>query len=141
VPAVFLSPKSVFVAMRNESSEDIDARSEPVLALTALAGVATALASSTARNALRRTGYDALSWAFWAIVAGGFIAFEGLLHHLAARSTSDPRGLWEAPAHLPARQGTTPGFAVAPIALSSAVGPLQLALYGAVAGSSMPATD
>ena len=35
VPAVFLSPKSVFVAMRDESREDVDARSEPVLALTA----------------------------------------------------------------------------------------------------------
>ena len=50
VPAVFLSPTSVFVAMRNESREDVDARSEPVLALTALAGIATALSSSTART-------------------------------------------------------------------------------------------
>ena len=59
MPAVFLSPTSVFVAMRNESREDVDARSEPVLALTALAGIAAALASSTARTLYDDPEYDA----------------------------------------------------------------------------------
>ena len=50
VPAVFLSPTSVFAALRDESREDVEARSEPVLALTALAGIAVALGTSTART-------------------------------------------------------------------------------------------
>src|ERR687897_194841 len=38
VPAVFLSPRSVFVALRNETREEVEARSEPVLAIVAFAG-------------------------------------------------------------------------------------------------------
>ena len=50
VPAVLLSPRSVFAALRNEEREDVEARAEPVLALTLLAGVAIALGTSTARS-------------------------------------------------------------------------------------------
>jgi hypothetical protein len=129
VPAVFLSPKSVFVAMRNESSEDIDARSEPVLALTALAGVATALASSTARTLYDDPEYDALLVVIWAIVAGGFIAFAGYFI-IGGALYLGTRGLGSVGTFRRARHIL--GFAVAPIALSLLlVWPLQLALYGA----------
>ena len=77
VPAVFLSPTSVFVALREESREDIEARAEPVLALTALAGIAAALSSSTARTLYDDPEYDAVNVAVWAVIAGGFIAFAG----------------------------------------------------------------
>ena len=60
VPAVFLSPTSVFVAMRNESREDVDARSEPVLALVGMAGIAVALGTKTARSLYDNLEYDAL---------------------------------------------------------------------------------
>jgi hypothetical protein len=129
VPAVFLSPKSVFVAMRNESSEDIDARSEPVLALTALAGVATALASSTARTLYDDPEYDALLVVIWAIVAGGFIAFAGYFI-IGGALYLGTRGMGSVGTFRRARHIL--GFAVAPIALSLLlVWPLQLALYGA----------
>ena len=49
VPAVLLSPRSVFAALRSEEREDVEARAEPVLALTLLAGIAVALGTSTAR--------------------------------------------------------------------------------------------
>ncbi len=77
VPAVLLSPRSVFVALRDESSESVDARSEPVLALVCLAGVAVALATSTARTLYDDPEYDALLVAVWAVVAGMVVAFVG----------------------------------------------------------------
>jgi hypothetical protein len=128
VPAVFLSPKSVFVAMRNDSREDVDARSEPVLALTALAGIATALASSTAGTLYDDPEYDALNIAVWAVIAGGFIAFAGYFI-VGGALYLGTRGMGSAGTFRRARHLL--GFAVAPIALSLLlVWPLQLAVYG-----------
>jgi Yip1 domain len=48
--AIFQSPRSVFAALRNESPQDVEARSEPILALVLLAGMAGVLvAPSTGR--------------------------------------------------------------------------------------------
>jgi hypothetical protein len=48
--AIFQSPRAVFAALRNESTEDVEARAEPVLALVLLAGMAGVLvAPSTGR--------------------------------------------------------------------------------------------
>jgi hypothetical protein len=128
VPAVFLSPKSVFVAMRNESRDDVDARSEPVLALTALAGIAAALASSTARTLYDDPEYDALNVAIWAVIAGGIIAFAGYFI-VGGALYLGTRGLGSVGSFRRARHIL--GFAVAPIALSLLlVWPLQLAIYG-----------
>ena len=74
---VLVAPRPVFVALRDESREDMEARSEPVLALTSLAGIAAALGSSTARTLYDNPEYDALLVAVWAVIAGGFIAFAG----------------------------------------------------------------
>lgn len=128
VPAVFLSPKSVFVAMRNESREDVDARSEPVLALTALAGIATALASSTARTLYDDPEYDVLLVAVWAVIAGGIVAFAGYFI-VGGALYLGTRGMGSVGTFRRARHLV--GFAVAPIALSLLlVWPLQLAFYG-----------
>jgi hypothetical protein len=128
VPAVFLSPKSVFVAMRNESREDVDARSEPVLALTALAGIATALGSSTARTLYDDPEYDALLVAVWAVIAGGIVAFAGYFI-VGGALYLGTRGMGSVGTFRRARHVL--GFALAPIALSLLlVWPLQLALYG-----------
>jgi hypothetical protein len=128
LPAVFLSPKSVFVAMRDESREDIDARSEPVLALTALAGIAVALGSSTARTLYDDPEYDALLVAVWAVVAGGFIAFAGYFI-VGAALYLGARGLGSVGTFRRARHVL--GFALAPLALSLLlVWPLQIAVFG-----------
>jgi hypothetical protein len=128
VPAVLLSPTSVFVAMRNESRDDVDARSEPVLALTALAGIATALGTSTARTLYDDPEYDALNVAIWAVIAGGIIAFAGYFI-VGGALYLGTRGLGSVGTFRRARQLL--GFAVAPIALSLLlVWPLQLAVYG-----------
>jgi hypothetical protein len=128
VPAVFLSPTSVFVAMRDESQEDLDARSEPVLALTALAGIAVALGTSTARTLYDEPEYDALNIAIWAVIAGGIIAFAGYFI-VGGALYLGTRGLGSVGTFKRARHIL--GFALAPLALSLIlVWPLQLAVFG-----------
>ena len=48
VPAVLLSPRSVFAALRSEEQADVEARAEPVQALKHRAGIPIALGKSTA---------------------------------------------------------------------------------------------
>jgi hypothetical protein len=128
VPAVFLSPKSVFVALRNESREDLEARSEPVLALVGLAGIAVALGTSAARSLYDNLEYDALLVAVWAVIAGGIVAFTGYFIvggalYLGARGLGS-LGSFQRARHIL-------GFAVAPLALSLfLLWPVELALFG-----------
>ena len=128
VPGVLLSPRSVFVAMRDDSPEDLDARSEPVLALTSLAGIAAALGSSTARTLYDNSEYDAALVAVWAVVAGGFIAFAGYFI-VGGALYLGTRGLGSEGTFRRARHVLA--FALAPVALSLfIVWPLQLAAFG-----------
>ena len=128
VPAVLLSPTSVFVALREDSEQDVDARQEPVLALVYLAGIAGVLATSTAGALLDDFEFDNLLVAVWAVIAGGFYAFAGYFLiggavYLAARGLGG-RGDYRRARHLVA-------FAAAPIALSLfLVWPIELALLG-----------
>ena len=128
VPAVVLSPRAVFVALRNESRDDLDARSEPVLALVCLAGIAVALGTSTARTLYDNLEYDALLVAVWAVIAGGIIAFAGYFI-VGGALYLGARGLGSAGSFRRARHVL--GFAVAPLALSLfLLWPVQLALFG-----------
>ena len=128
VPAVFLSPRAVFVALRNDSREDTEARSEPVLALVGLAGIAVALGTSTAHTLYDNVEYDALLVAVWALIAGGIVAFAGYFIvggalYLGARALGS-EGSFQRARHIL-------GFAVAPLALSLfLLWPVQLALFG-----------
>jgi hypothetical protein len=128
VPAVLLSPRSVFAALRNEQREDVEGRSEPVLALTCLAGIATALGTSTARTLYDDPEYDAALVAVWAVIAGGFVAFAGYFLvggalYLGARGLGG-EGSFRRARHLLA-------FSLAPLALSLVVlWPVQLAVFG-----------
>ena len=128
VPAVLLSPRSVFVALRNESREDQEARSEPVLALVCLAGVAVALGTSAARTLYDNQEYDALLVAVWAVIAGGIVAFTGYFV-VGGALYLGARGLGSVGSFRRARHVL--GFAVAPLALSLfLLWPVQLALFG-----------
>jgi len=128
VPAVFLSPRSVFVALRNEEQEDIDARQEPILALVYLAGIAAVLATSTAGRLLDDGEYDSLLVAVWAVIAGGIYGLAGYFIiggavYLGARGLGS-LGTYRRSRHIL-------GFAAAPLALSLfLVWPLELAVLG-----------
>ena len=119
---------SVFVALRNESREDLEARPEPVLALVCLAGIAVALGTSTARTLydnprVRRAPRCGL---------GGDRRRHRRVHrllHRRRRSLSGARGLGSVGSFQRARHIL--GFAVAPLALSLfLLWPVQLALFG-----------
>jgi hypothetical protein len=128
VPAVLLSPRSVFAALRSEEQEDVEARSEPVLALTLLAGIAVALGTSTARRLYDDPLYDAATLAIWAVLAGGFVAFAGYFI-VGGALYLGARGLGSAGTFRRARHLL--GFAVAPLAVSALVlWPLGLAVFG-----------
>jgi hypothetical protein len=128
VPAVLLSPRSVFFALREEDQDDVAARSEPILLLILLAGVATVLASPTAGKLLDNPDYDPLLLAVWAFVAGGIygavgyfvIGFAVFFGARVLGSLGDFR-----------RERQLVAFAAAPLALSILLLlPLRLALYG-----------
>lgn len=128
VPAVLLSPRSVFAALRNDQREDIEARAEPILALTLLAGVAVALGTTTARTLYDDPLYDLLTLAVWIVIAGGFVAFAGY-YIVGGALYLGSRGLGSQGTFRRARQVL--GFAVAPLALSAVVlWPLGLLLFG-----------
>ena len=128
VPAVFLSPHSVFVALRNEEDDDVDARQEPILALIYLAGMAGVLATSTAGTLLDDTEYDSLLVAVWVVIAGGIYGVAGYFI-IGGAVYLGARGLGGVGSYRRARHIL--GFAAAPLALSLfLVWPLQLAVLG-----------
>jgi hypothetical protein len=128
VPAVLIAPHPVFVALRDESREQLDARAEPVLALVYLAGLAAALSSSTARTLFDDPEYDRLLVAVWTVIAGAFIAFVGYFViggavYLGALGMGS-EGTFRRARHVL-------GYSLAPLALSLfVVWPLQLAAFG-----------
>src|SRR5918996_718251 len=77
VPAVLLSPRPVFFALREDDPEDVVARSEPVLLLVWLAGAASVLASPTAGGLLDNPDYDVAVFAVWTFIAGGIYGAVG----------------------------------------------------------------
>ncbi|MFO7572801.1 MAG: Yip1 family protein [Gaiellaceae bacterium] len=128
VPAVFLSPRSVFFALREDDPDDVAARSEPVLLLVLLAGMAAVLATPTAGGLLDNPDYDALLVAVWAFIAGGIYGAVGyfvigLALHFGTRLLGS-QGSFR-------RERQLLAFALAPLALSFLVLlPVRLALYG-----------
>ena len=128
VPAVLVSPRSVFFALREDDPDDVGARSEPLLLVILMAGVAAVLATPTAADLLDNPEYDALLFAIWTFIAGGLYGvvgyfLVGFALFFGARllgSLGDFR-----------RARQTVGFALVPLAASLLVIlPLRLAIYG-----------
>jgi len=128
VPAVLVSPRPVFFALRDDDPDDVAARSEPVLLLVLLAGIAAVLATPTAGALMDKPDYDAVLVAVWAFVAGGIYGAVGYVLFGFA--------LWFGARLLGSlgdfrRERQIVGFALAPLALSLLVLlPVRLALYG-----------
>jgi hypothetical protein len=128
VPAVLLSPRSVFFALRDDDEDDVAARGEPLLAIIWLAGMAAVLATPTAADILDNPDYDAVLLAVWAFVAGGIYGAAGYFV-LGFTSYFGVRLLGSLGDFRRARQ--TVGFALVPLAASVLVTlPLRLALFG-----------
>ena len=128
VPATLVSPRSVFFALREDDEDDVAARSEPLLAIILLAGMAAVLATPTAADLLDNPEYDAMLLAIWTFIAGGIYAAVGYFV-LGFSLYFGVRLLGSAGDFRRARQ--TVGFALVPLALSLVVTlPLRLALSG-----------
>ncbi len=129
VPAMLLSPRSVFFALREEDDDDdVAARSEPLLLVIWLAGIAAVLATPTAADLLDDPDYDSTLLAIWAFIAGGIYGFVGYFV-IGLAVLFGVRLFGSLGSFRRARQ--TVGFALVPLAVSVLlVLPLRLALYG-----------
>jgi hypothetical protein len=124
---VLQRPRPVFVALRNNDSESLSDRSEPVLAIVILAGIAGALATRTAGSLLDDHDYDGLLVAIWAFLGGGLYGtfvywFGGALLHIGAKAAGS-QGSYR-------RSRQVLAFAAVPIVLTLVAWPVKLALYG-----------
>jgi hypothetical protein len=128
VPAVLLSPRPVFFALREDDPEDVVARSEPVLLLVWLAGAASVLASPTAGGLLDNPDYDVAVFAIWAFIAGGIYGAVG--YFLFGFAIYFGALLFGSEGNFQ-RERQIVAFALVPLALSFLVVlPVRLALYG-----------
>ena len=124
---VLQRPKPVFVALRDEGDESVSNRSEQVLLIVILAGIASVLSTRTAGQLMDSQDYDGLLVAVWAFIAGSiygvfvFFVFGGFLY--VAGKALGSQGSYRRARHVLA-------FAAVPVALSLAVWPVKLALYG-----------
>ncbi|HKN64213.1 MAG TPA: YIP1 family protein [Gaiellaceae bacterium] len=69
-PAVLVAPRAVFVSLREESEEAVEARQEPLLAIAGLAGVAAVLGSPVARQLLNDASFSVSLIPVWAFLGG-----------------------------------------------------------------------
>ncbi len=124
---VLQRPRPVFVALRDDDKQSVSDRSEQVLLLVLLAGVAAVLTTRTAAHLLDDGSYDGALVAVWAFIAGGiygatgYFVFGALLH--GAGRLFGSQGTYRRARHVLA-------FAAAPLALSLVAWPVKLALYG-----------
>ena len=126
--AIFQSPRSVFTAMRDDSSEAVQARQEPIIAIIFLAGMAGVLSTTIAGRLMDDPNFDGLSVAVWTFLGG---AMYGLLVYwiggailFGAGSLLGGRWSYRLARHVLA-------FAAAPLVLGLVlVWPVRLAVYG-----------
>ncbi|MGH3111090.1 MAG: Yip1 family protein [Gaiellaceae bacterium] len=128
VPAVLLSPRPVFFALREEDPDDVVARSEPVLLHVWLAGAASVLASPTASGLLDNPDYDPALLAVWTFIAGGLY---GAVGYFVAGFSLYFGAMLLGSAGSFRRERQVLAFALVPLALSFLLLlPVRLALYG-----------
>ena len=128
VPAVLVRPRAVFVALRDQTEDDLDARQEPVLALIFLAGIGAVLDTRTAARLFDTPEFDGLLVALWALIFGGVYGMAGYFIiggalYLAARGLGG-LGDYRRARHVVA-------FAAVPLALSLfLLRPAELVAFG-----------
>jgi hypothetical protein len=127
-PAVLVAPRAVFVSLRDNSEEAVEARQEPITALAALAGIGGVLATPVARTLLNDPSFSVSLIPVWAFFGGIVYAVAvywiggGLLFGAARRFGS--LGSYRRARHLLT-------LSAAPIALTLfTVWPIRIAVYG-----------
>ena len=121
------APATVFAWLRDDTDEAASARAEPVLLVGFLAGIAGVLSTNGIGRALDDFGLDGLDLAVIVFLAGliygivGYFAFGALVY--LGEQLAGSLGSYRRSRHLLA-------FVCAPLALSLALWPVRLALYG-----------
>jgi hypothetical protein len=124
---VLQRPRPVFAALRDDTREAAADRSEPVLLVVLLAGIAAVLTTGTAAHLNNDGSYSPVLIAIWAFFAGsvyglfGYFAFGAVLQ--GAVKALGSQGSYRRSRHVLA-------FALVPVALSLIAWPVKLALYG-----------
>jgi hypothetical protein len=124
---VLQRPRRLFVALRANDAESLGNRSEPVLAVIILAGIAGVLSTSTAAHLLDDNSFDNVDIAIWAFLFGGIYGaasywFLGALLHAGSKALGS-QGTYRRSRHVLA-------FAAVPVALSLILWPVKIAVYG-----------
>ena len=126
--AVLVAPRAVFVSLRDDNVDEIEARQEPITAIVGLAGVAAVLATPVARHLLNDPSVSLIVIPVWAFLGGAIYALAlywlggGLLFGASRRLGS--LGSW-------CRSRHVLGLAAAPLALSLlTLWPVRIAIYG-----------
>jgi hypothetical protein len=125
---VLVAPRAVFVSLRDESEQAVEARQEPLTAIAALAGIAAVLGTPVARQLLNDASFSVSLIPVWAFFGGVVYAVAvywlggGLLYGAARRfgglgSYRRARGLL--------------ALSAAPLALALfTLWPIRIAIYG-----------
>ena len=126
--AVLVAPRAVFVSLRDESEEAVEARQEPLLAIAGLAGIAGVLGTPVARHLLNDASFSVSLIPVWAFFGGAVYALAvywlggGLLYGAARRFGG--LGTYGRARHVLALSAT-------PLALTLfTVWPVRIAIYG-----------
>jgi hypothetical protein len=129
-PAVLVAPRAVFVSLRDESVEAIEARQEPLTAMIGLAGIAGVLGTPVARTLLNDPSFSESLIPVWAFLGGMLYAIAvywlggGLLFGAAQRLGG--LGSYR-------RARSLVALSSAPLALALfTLWPLRIAIYGNV---------
>src|SRR5437868_3638942 len=127
-PAVLVAPRAVFVSLRDESEEAVDAQQEPLLAITGLAGIAGVLGTPVARHLLNDASFSVSLIPVWAFLGGLAYAVAvywlggGLLYGAARRFGG--LGSYR-------RARSVLALSAAPLALALfTLWPVRIAIYG-----------
>lgn len=127
-PAVLVAPRAVFVSLRDESEEAVEARQEPITAIAGLAGFAAVLGTPVARHLLNDASVSVSLIPVWVFVGGAVYAVAvywlggGLLYGAARRLGG--LGSYRRARHVLA-------LSAAPLALALfTLWPLRIAIYG-----------
>ena len=127
-PAVVVAPRAIFASLRDDTNDAAEARQEPLLTITVLAGIAVVLVSPTFRRMLNDGSVSLALIPVLAFVAGSLYGVAtfwlggGLLHGAARRLGSE--GSWRRARH-------TLALAATPLALALLTfWPLRIAVYG-----------
>ena len=127
-PAVLVAPRAVFVSLRDESEQAVEARQEPLLAIAGLAGIAAVLGTPVARQLLNDASFSASLIPVWAFLGGLVYAVAvywlggGLLYGAARRFGG--LGSYR-------RARSVLALSAAPLALALfTLWPVRIAIYG-----------